>query len=115
MPNVTVTANGITITDSSEDVKEKIAIARERALEKIGFAAEGYAKKLCPVDTGRLRNSITHDVDDRNVFVGTNVEYAPSVEYGTKKQKAQPFLVPAATGHTSTYADIIKKEHAEIK
>ena len=115
MTKVTMTQNGITITDNSEDIIEKIARARERSLEKIGLVAEGYAKKLCPVDTGRLRNSITHEVDDRDVFIGTNVEYAPPVEYGTRKQKAQPFLVPAATNHASTYAAIIKSEHAEIK
>ena len=33
-----------------------------RALEKIGLKAEGYAQGLCPVDTGLLRNSITHAV-----------------------------------------------------
>ena len=35
-----------------------------KGLEECGFTAEGYAKKLCQVDTGNLRNSITHTVDD---------------------------------------------------
>lgn len=30
------------------------------ALEECGLVAEGYAKRLCAVDTGLLRNSITH-------------------------------------------------------
>ncbi len=34
--------------------------AIERAMEAIGMQAEGYAKILCPVDTGNLRNSIGH-------------------------------------------------------
>ena len=34
----------------------------ERALEIIGGKAEGYAKNLCAVDTGLLRNSITYAV-----------------------------------------------------
>lgn len=52
-----------------------------RALEKIGMTAEGYAKDLCPVDTGNLRNSITHVVDEGGgaVYIGSNVEYAPYV------------------------------------
>lgn len=33
--------------------------AVENALEECGLQAEKYAKKLAPVDTGRLRNSIT--------------------------------------------------------
>lgn len=36
--------------------------AIERALEAIGLQCEGYAIALCPVDTGLLRNSITHAV-----------------------------------------------------
>ena len=34
--------------------------AKAKALETIGGKAESYAKRLCPVDTGNLRNSITH-------------------------------------------------------
>ena len=40
--------------------------AKSTALELIGGKAESYAKKLCPVDTGRLRNSITHARYDEN-------------------------------------------------
>jgi HK97 gp10 family phage protein len=42
--------------------------------------------------------------------VGTNVEYAPYVELGTHRQKAQPYLRPAAEGHTAEYKQIIKTE-----
>lgn len=83
--------------------------ARTRALEIIGGKAESYAKKLCPVDTGRLRNSITHQqYDERTEVVGTNVEYAPYVELGTHRQKAQPYLRPAAENHTAEYKRIIE-------
>ena len=94
----------------------------EKALNKSCLAVENEAKKQCPVDTGDLRNSITHEVDDGVGIVGTNKEYAPYVEYGTGifavegngrdtpwsyqddegnwhttiAQKPQPFLNPAA-------------------
>jgi HK97 gp10 family phage protein len=62
---------------------------------------ERQAKRLSPVDTGRLRNSITWELrtDARGLYaaVGTNVEYAPYVEFGTSKMSAQPFLRPALT------------------
>jgi len=47
-------------------------------LDKIGFAIEGKAKELCPVDTGRLRSSIQHKTIpvELSVVIGTNVEYA---------------------------------------
>ena len=56
--------------------------AARRALEIIGGMAETHAKETVPVDTGRLKNSITHEVegDGRAVVIGSNVEYAPFVE-----------------------------------
>ena len=83
--------------------------ARNKALEIIGGKAEGYAKKLCPVDTGRLRNSITHQqYDESTEVIGTNVEYAPYVELGTHRQKAQPYLRPAAENHSNEYRQVIE-------
>jgi HK97 gp10 family phage protein len=49
---------------------------------------ERDAKERAPVDTGRLRASITSEVTgmmmDTVGIVGSNVEYAPFVEMGTK-------------------------------
>jgi len=68
----------IEIIDNSDIVLEEFETAALRALEKCGLTAEGYAKRLCPVDTGNLRNSITHSVDDEEpaAYIGTNNEYA---------------------------------------
>lgn len=37
------------------------------------------------LDTGRLRNSITHKADADTVTVGTNVRYAPTHQFGARK------------------------------
>ena len=81
------------------------------ALEEIGLAAERFAKRACPVDTGRLRNSITHalNMDEEAVYIGTNVEYAPYVENGTSRRKGVYFLRGAAQDHGSYYRGIMKK------
>ena len=103
---------GVTVNeDNTEECAQGIVHAIDRALEEIGLAAEGYAKRACPVDTGNLRNSITHAVEpgEDAVYVGTNVEYAPYVEMGTRRTAAQPFLRPAATEHGSTYRSILKR------
>lgn len=115
-----------------------------RALEIIGAKAEGYAKNLCAVDTGLLRNSITHTRSDgtaaisdykadkekngergegsysgrvpfgneKAVYIGTNVEYAPYVEYGTSQSKKgpQPFIRPAVQDHIDEYKHILNME-----
>lgn len=96
--------------DNTEQVVHGIESAIGVALEKIGLLAEGYAQMKCPVDTGNLRASITHEVDggEKAVYIGTNVEYAPYVELGTSKQKAQPYLRPAATEHGNQYRQVLK-------
>lgn len=100
------------VQDNTDEVVEALGTAMARALEAIGIQAEGYAKDLCPVDTGRLRNSITHTVDngEKAVYIGTNVEYGPYVELGTSRQKAQPFLTPAAQNHGSEYREMLEAE-----
>lgn len=126
----------VEFTDNSSKVKSEFGEALLRGLEKCGLVAEGYAKKLQIPDTGNLRNSITHVVneDEPSVYIGTNVEYAPYVELGTgiyaeggggrptpwvyqdakgnwhytHGQKAQPFLKPAVAEHADKYREIIK-------
>lgn len=135
----------INITESHVDeVISALNAAKPKILETIGLKAEKYAKALCPVGTvestgkkgyrgGTLRNSITHQIDDDTLSVGSNVEYAPYVELGTGPNftpppewesfdtpkgsgvghgyvKPRPYLRPAIEEHLSEYADIIEKE-----
>lgn len=68
-------------------------------LARRAIQVEGAAKRLCPVDTGNLRSSITwemaRDADGLVAMVGSNVEYAAAVEFGSRHAPAQPFLRPA--------------------
>lgn len=98
--------------DNARQIADAIDQALVKALEEVGLIAEGYAKKACPVDTGRLRNSITHQVrpSEKSVYIGTNVEYAPYVELSTSRTKGQPFLRPAAADHENTYKKIFESE-----
>lgn len=129
--------DGVVFNDYSDEVLDAMQDAVARALERIGMQAEGYAKDLAPVDTGLLKNSITYDIDkdERKVYIGTNVEYAPYVELGTgiyagsggrptpwayqddegnwhwtRGNEAQPFLAPAVKDHAQTYRNIIEDE-----
>ena len=100
----------VKLTSNRDLIESASNEAIARALEAVGLQAEGYAKMLCPVDTGNLRNSITHEVDsgEHAVQVGTNVEYAAYVEYGTSKTTAQPYLEPAITNNADQYEEMIK-------
>ena len=126
----------IEIIDNSPLVKRAFEEACLRALERCGMHGEGYAKDLAPVDTGNLRNSISHKVDSKEpaVYIGTNSEYGAYIELGTGEhypggrqtpwvykdargrwhrtsgQKAQPYLKPAVANHKQTYRNIIEDE-----
>lgn len=109
------------------------------ALEAIGIQAEGRAKAGCPVDTGLLRNSITHALDGggastesysdnsgsqhgsysgqtesepegrASVYIGSNVEYAPYVEDGARGRSPKHMLRNALANYQSEYVEIIQK------
>jgi HK97 gp10 family phage protein len=99
-----------TYKDHTEEVLTELEKAIEKGLTAIGMAAEGHAKKAAPVDTGRLRNSIGNQVvmDEKAVYIGTNVEYAPYVELGTSRSRPKPFLKPAATEHQAEYKRLME-------
>ena len=115
--------------DNTDKVGQELVDACKRALEICGGKAETYAKINCPVRTGNLRNSITHDVaeDGKSVTIGTDVEYGmfvelghiqevgryvPAIGKGLKNEyvKPRPFLRPAIENHLSEYKSIIESE-----
>lgn len=125
----------VNFKDNSGAVLSAFHAAVEKALEECGLVAEGYAKKLAPVDTGNLRNSIGHkvDPDGQTVYIGTNAEYAAYVELGTGRyaeggrptpwvykddkgnyhwtagNPAQPYLAPAVKDHADQYHKILEQ------
>lgn len=131
--------SSIKFTDRSPEVRRALEKALELGLETIGMVAETHAKEAITchgaVDTGRLRNSITYAVKKREgeivayrdnegagyeqaigygvkkdeVYIGTNVEYAPYVELGTSRMPARPFIRPAATEHGEEYKQMLKE------
>ena len=63
-------------------------VSVEQAVNEACILVENDAKRRCPVDTGELRMSITHEIEETSEnritgAVGTNLEYAPYVEFGT--------------------------------
>ena len=97
-----------TYKDNTDEVLSALKRAKRRGLEAIGLTAEGYAKRETPVDTGRLRNSISHATDDEAAYIGTSVEYAPYVELGARGRPGVHMLQRAATEHADEYKQIME-------
>ena len=136
----------VKITSHADEIREDMNEAIARVLERVGMQAESFAKanitQSGAVDTGNLRNSITHQVsvfsfkEAKEVYIGTAVQYAPYVEFGTgihaetggrqtpwvfknpkdgrfymtRGMKARPFLRPAVRDHIAEYKAIIEDE-----
>ena len=106
---------GVTIevkVDNTNTILENLADVKVRALMKCGAIVENYAKQDAPVDTGRLRNSIHHEMeDDDTVDIGTDVEYAIFQELGTSRGVTEKrFLTNGVRNHISEYKTIIEEE-----
>jgi phage gpG-like protein len=65
-----------------------------RAVERTRIDVQNEARRRAPVDTGRLRSSIVSRAEGsgRSVgyVIGTNVNYAAAVEYGTSPHVITP-------------------------
>ena len=106
----------IYLTDNSPEVINAVKIAIKRALWYMGSTAEGYAKaNETRVDTGRLRNSITHKEEENMTVIGSNVEYAKFQELGTSRGITPlHFLKNAVANHTDEYKRIVKDSLSNV-
>lgn len=115
--------------DNTKEILKATDEAIYNALETIGNKAADYAAGLAPVKTGNLKGSMTSEVsqEEKAVYVGTDVEYAPSVEFGHHQEvgryvpaigkrlvrefvPAKPFLKPAIQNHLDEYKHILETE-----
>lgn len=119
----------VTIKDHTKEFSQASNRQLEVALTESAIVAEGESIIRCPVDTGHLRGSIsfrTHDTGDNKpdglsghpsvgtAVIGTNVEYAPYVEYGTRYQKAQPFLTQGMMAAVPKIVEIFRRRVGEV-
>lgn len=106
---------GATFKWNGKQHKKRMENAIIIALRQCALLVEAEAKRICPVDTGRLRASITYEIDENGLIarVGTNVEYAIYVEMGTWKMVAQPYLRPALEKLRPKIMAILKAAYRE--
>lgn len=93
---------GIT-KEAGKEIERLVLICEREAKASMKGGGKGHTASrpgMPPhVDTGRLRASITHEVETRllNIIgrVGTNVKYGRWLELGTSRMAARPWLRPA--------------------
>lgn len=117
------------VTDNTDKILKLTDEAIYNALEEVGNQAADLAAALAPVQTGTLKNSLTSEVhmENKEVWVGTDVEYAEAVEYGHHQQvgryvpaigkrlvrefvPAKPYLQPAIQNNIEKFKQIFEDE-----
>ena len=125
----------VKVVSHKDDVMRECERKIGAALEAIAQTASSYAKIACPVDTGRLRNSITGvamkqdgmtqtpsggapaEAGDssvrgeppvNSVAIGTNVRYAERIELGSSIQAPSGFLRVTLAEHLGEYKKLFE-------
>lgn len=77
------------------------------AINETALDVETLAKQRAPVKTGNLRRSLhtAPAAEELRATVGTNVEYARFVEYGTSRMGPRPYLTPALESNRPRFVD----------
>lgn len=79
-----------------ESIERGIARRASKLVVAVAEEIVTDAKAGAPVRTGTLRRSYHRQpVDALTQRVGTDLEYAPYVEFGTSKMAARPHFLPA--------------------
>ena len=95
-----------------DGLSDEVVQEAKNFINLTAYKVESDAKWRCPVDTGRLEASITTEINmglmGLQAQVGTNVDYATAVEFGTSTQIAQPYLIPAFNKNTQKFKEQLK-------
>jgi hypothetical protein len=124
-------SGGIDVTirlEGLEQIQEKLKKENllskplKMILEQGALTIERKAKEFSPVDLGRLKGSMTHQLDASSVPLwskaGTNVEYAAPLEYSNKRPRKVgriPFFRPAIEESREKVEGFIKEASAMIE
>lgn len=107
----------IQFKDNSAAVKAALSLAEQRLLSRWGIRGTTNIMQEVPVDTGLTRSGAGHDVKsaDKAVLIGVRTEYAPKVQLGTYKQRANPFMDRAIKNKIDDFRQDAEKELGAIK
>lgn len=110
--NKVLEVKGIKEADAAlQDLLARLPQFQRENFEEVGKAMVESAKARTPIDTGRLvSNNKILKVNDKELIVGNPVPYAGFVEYGTIRQRAQPFWTPVINQIAKRFPDALIKD-----
>ena len=108
------------LSEVKANLRKLVTLSKEGATDVAMQGAlvfERGAKGRAPVDTGKLRTSITSQPDDNEAglaHVFTNTDYALHQEFGTARQSGTPFFRPTMDSDASQIFQVMAAAYQEL-
>ncbi len=97
-------------------IAERLPEVVSAIVRKAAYDVEAHAKSVVPVDTGKLKNSITVEFPNQTkAIIAPHTEYAAYVEFGTHRQRAKPYMRPAAEKVVPAFLAAMKRLEEHLK
>lgn len=112
MNNISITLDVASVTKFFKEIPENLERAIATTIQKATLLIERDAKIGAPVDTGRLRSSISSEIRPLSSTVSTHTNYARYVHDGTRFMRARPFMANAGKSAVSEMETILGEEIA---
>ena len=113
-------SEAVIVKSYRKEREKEILTGLQKGLEKVGRLVEKQAglnvsktgNEHPQIKTGNLLGSITHEVGDGEVVIGTNVKYGKWLEHGTVNMPPYPWLFPSVESNRQNIIDILKQSGA---
>ena len=107
----------VTIKSYRREIEKGILDGLQKGLEKVGRVVEKQAglnvsktgNEHPQIKSGELLGSITHEVGEGEVLIGTNIKHGKYLEHGTPNMPPYPWLFPAVELKKPEIIDILKR------
>jgi HK97 gp10 family phage protein len=96
-----------TVTPRLEGFSQRLQYEIGMEFDVVGADAEDFAKSIVVVRTGYLRSTIYHVASGLILELGARADYAPYVEFGTRRMAARPYMRPALDWSQQRIVDAI--------
>ena len=116
-------SESVTVKSYRKEREKEILDNLQKSLEKVGRIVERQAGENVrktgnehpQVKTGNLLGSITHEVGQGEVVIGTNVKYGKYLEHGTSRMPPYAWLYPAVELKKSEIIEALKGHNIVIE
>lgn len=85
----------ITINRDNNSINKKITLNMNKKIKELSLDLKREIQLNAPVDTGALKNSWKIENLGEGALIGSELEYAKPVEFGTFKSSPKPYVRPS--------------------